>query len=305
MKRTGLFAAVLILHSCGSNSAEETDLKTDENEIVKDTIEDIQVETETISTGEIESETYYLDNYFSGPIVGDIEKMNNHFNSCEDLPTFKRVIELADYLVVDMESNIFEYNTPYLQEWKDQASYIDPMELMGELYNLKDETMPISAECGAECVDMIFLINFSSLHELAKNTDSPEDDSFMEIVLHFYGPYGTFNQLEPSMGWRDQWSDFDMAWTVGNDYLFNGFKKIKTHKVTYPNGTFDKELNDLDLLFGRFIPSGGQFQYSRDEVLDEYQKILDLDVLSAKTTTEMKKVYSSIETGSSGEFSSE
>lgn len=267
----------LILLSCGGREN-----IVSQDSIIQDTTQVDSILVDSIITV-LDTTTIYngLADFFSPQMCEKIRKINSSFRLYSTNKQFDNILTDANALLDELMTDIYSTQTKFKMDLPKEYGEIETMALIMAVNEYEDSLLPIVIECGAECVDVIFYLDFETMKQTSRQTPSEADDDLVAIMRRAYGVYGDINYLNQT-GWKDWWADDAFAYAFGNDYMYTTFLLIDQFEKNYPDEFEDR----IDKLKEKLIPelaieTDARTMHSRESIISEFTGILSLDCLTA------------------------
>ena len=267
-----------ILLSCGGN----------ENQVSEDipTVDTTQVDSVTVDTivAIQDTTTIYngLADFFSPQLCKKIRKVNSSFRRYTTNKQFDKVLNDANALLDELRIDIYATKTKFKMDLPQEFGGIETMALMMAVNEYEDSLLPIVIECGAECLEVNFFLDFETMKKNCRQTPSEADDDLVGIMRRVYGVYGNFDYLN-RMGWKDWWADDAFAYAFGNNYMYQTFLLIDQFEKKHPEEFVGRIGSMKDKLVPELaIEADAGTMHSRESIINEFSEIKSLDCLNAK-----------------------
>ncbi|MEX1001014.1 MAG: hypothetical protein WDZ35_02780 [Crocinitomicaceae bacterium] len=295
--KIGVFICCCYLLSCQSGSA-ENDLPTHEIEPTQsdDTLSGIITDSDTtVKPGTYKSFDAELADimhkYFKPELVRELDDHLLEFNEVKTDKDFEASFDSGISIGKAMANSLNNAETEYLQKEKSKSEYYDPVGAMpdNEKAAMDKAISPIFISCAVECSEVDLAYNFEGLQELADATTGEMDDEFIEIAQSI-DKY-SFGFLYKGMGsWIEQTWDLGGASRLGNGEMINLIEKISGFEAKYDG--FEKHIADYRKRMLEGLLYTGSFWLSKEEVIDEYRQIMQMDFFS---TEQLKQIEETLE----------
>ena len=292
----------LLLFSCGPRPDEEVPLDSDTTANV-DTLE--IVDTLTNQYPEVHPDTIIFNNladFFSFQTCDRIRDVNERFRTYSTNQQFDMILFDANEMLNEMLVDIYETKTKFKNEMKQEYGQPETMALIQAVDKYSDSLLPIAIDCGAECVEVAFFLDFDRIRPSLRLSPSEADDELVEIMRRVYGvrahlPYPN------RIGWKEWWSDESFAYTFGNDYIFDTFMMMTKLQEKFPH-QFTRRLGVMkNLLINEMdVPEDAILMESREHVIMEFQAIYDYAILSDKQSRKIEKIIERIQSSKTIRF---
>lgn len=296
-------ACFSVLLSCGNEEVNEVPEPKQEVTLLDTTSLDTLIETEEPEF----KDTIYngLADFFSLETCVKIRALNKDFRSYKSNTEFDEILDRAQAMLSDMEEDLYSTETKFKNEMPQEYGAPETMELIQAVDELSDSLLPIVVECGGECAQADFFLDFENIKGPCRLTPSEADDELVEILRRVYGVYGNLN-WHNDIGWREWWG-MEYSWyTFGNDYMYDTFTMICRFQAKFPD-QFVQRINTVrdELVQKLSLGEGDKTQYSKASILREFNEIVNMDCLSAKNKADLNASIKNIESSSGIQFETE
>jgi len=237
-----------------------------------------------------------LKKYFSTDLIQEIENYFVEYNAANSDTAFQNIYDSGVDLCKTLALSFQDPQTHYLKDLMSQDEY-ELYYLHGEMELLNGQLGPIYITCVAECSEMDFCFDLNSLSEKAISTNGKADDDFVEILLFVEGDYGYARYFDFKV-WTKQYVDYAGSNLLGKGIMLEVVKRTKLFKEKHE--LFSKQIQMVHEDFFEELTTAHGFEYSKEEVLAEIDKIINLKYFDSDDLKVILKQYELIEAG--GEY---
>lgn len=237
-----------------------------------------------------------LQDFFSPEMCAKIRAVNGRFRSYNTNQEFDAILTDANDLLMELDGDIYSYPTKFKNEMPQEYGYPETSQLIQEVHEYADSLLPIVIECGGECAQVAFFLDFESIKKPCRLTPSEADDELVEIMRRVYGVYGNLGWLN-DMGWREWWGMEDCWYTFGNHYMYQTFIMIQQFEARFPDQFVERIAHIKQSLVDQLkLEEGDKTQNNRVTILNEFEIIMDLGVLTPAQEKQLTESMEFIET---------
>ena len=298
-----LLLCSIFLAACGGEA--EVD-QTPEVQISDDTSA-VEIDSILLDKAPELVDTIYnnLQDFFGNSMCRRIRMMNEDFRTYSSNEEFDQILDGAQAILGEMYEDLYSTETRFKNEMKQEYGSPETMSLIQAIDKYADSLLPVAVECGGECAQADFFIDFESIKSPCRLTPSEADDELVEILRRVYGVYGDL-RWHNDIGWREWWSMESCWYTFGNDYMYDTFTMICEFERKFPDQFVYRISRTRNELIEKLeLVEGDKTQYSRESILSEFNKISVMDCLSSDNKASLSKSIRTIETSNEILFETE
>lgn len=280
-----------LLISCQTSTTEEGGTQ---KEFITDAPPEIVDSVETPETLILRDSTKTeLKKYFSEELIQKIENYFVEYNMVNSDTAFQKIYDSGVELCKELALSFQDPQTAYLKDLMSQDEY-ELYYLHGEMEELNGQLGPIYITCVAECSEMDFCFDLNSLNKKAISTNGSADDDFVDILLFVESDFGYAGYFDFKV-WTKQYWDYGGSNLLGRGVMLDAIRRTKIFKETHTLFASQIEIVHQDFLHE--LTTAHSFEYTKEEVLAEIDKIIDLKYFESDALKAILKQYDLIEAG--------
>lgn len=265
-QKISFVASAAIMFACTSGetgpTGEQKEFLTESEPLADSVIADMPL-SDSIKTE--------LGRFFSPESVQGIADVLNGFSFCDTDTAFQEVYAEAMTLILVLNA---EFENPPSDESKRLLEDGNQFALYEKLKTFNGVITPLVVGCVAECTLVDFSLDLKWLALLAKETRGMADDEFMELLLLVEGDYGYAGRTDFKV-WDVPYWDYGGANRLGDGIVLEVVKMLQ--RIHVPDQLFADALSEVHDDVFQMLSSDHAYEFSHEEVLAEYTKILRLN----------------------------
>lgn len=285
MKKYYFLPVFLIVFSCG-NSTEE--IGGEIKEFITDSAPEI--DSTLVSPIIADSVITEMQLYFSSDMIAAIESyLINYENAQTDTALQQNYLDGIKLCEALSE----EFDSP-------KTDRVEELVADGTIYSLYESLLyfngklgPLYFTCVAECTELDFCYDLKIFKAKAISTIGKADDDFAELLHYVQGDFGYAGYFNFKV-WDKQYWDYGGSNTLGDGTVLNVIKRIQKFETTHQIFSEQVALIRTDVF--DMLTSPHSYEYSLEEVLAEYNKIIKLNYFSGEELEAIQKQYNEIKT---------
>jgi len=244
----------------------------------------------------VDSTKTELQKYFNADLIQRIENYFTEYNAVNSDTAFQKNYDTGVDLCKAMTLYFQDPQTNYVKDLMSEDEY-ELYYLHSEMKELNGQLGPIYVTCVAECSEMDFCFDLNFLNKKAKLTNGNADDDFMDILLYVEGDFGYAGYFDFKV-WTKQYWDYGGSNLLGRGVMFDAVRRTKTFKNTH--SLFSEQIQIVHQDFLEELTTAHSFEYTKEEVLAEIDKIINLKYFDSDALKVILKHYELIDAG--GEY---
>jgi len=292
LRYCGIIFLVVLLSACQSGTTEhggtQKEFITDAPpEVLDSTVAPLPVVVLADST------KTELKKYFSTDLIQKLENYFAEYNAANSDTVFQKIYDSGVDLCKTLALSFQDPQTNYLKDLMSQDDY-ELYYLHSEMERLNGRLGPIYITCVAECSEMDFCFDLKSLKEKSISTNGKADDDFVDILLFVEGDYGYAGYFDFKVWTKQKW-DYGGSNLLGRGIMLDVVRRTKIFKETHT--LFSAQIQIVHQDFFEELTTAHSFEYTKEEVLAEIDKIINLKYFEADALKIILKHYELIEAG--------